>query len=246
MSLSTQSLNPVSQSSMLYPALNIGKTKPPAKHYRCPRCEGNVRSRLQVEIVRKEEMVFGFICYDCHKRWYVSSRLILNQVFEEQISKIYRFTKVTDKEFGALLVKTPEGIRLDMIDVGEHLSVTFKRTKEYREDEVVIGSIHAHPLSSTFSTWDLLTFLRDSWEKISIVVGSEGTINVAIKTPNTVKIGEDNLSPLLEENKSLTSIEMANKFQFILFAGKVNNLKLLAGVSNMPITSLEKLFRQIE
>lgn len=244
--MSTEILNPIHTSSMLYPKLSIDKTKPENKHFQCPRCQGNLRSRVQVKIVRKKEIVFGFNCADCSKRWYVSSKLILNDVFEEQIQKIYRFTNITKKEFGALLVKTPEGIRMDMLDIGEDLSVTFKKTKEYRMDEKVIGTIHAHPITDIPSDFDIATFLRDEWEKISIVTGADSSINVMVRTNNTIGLSNINLSDWVEENKALSLVEKAEKFQFLLFKGKVNNLKLLAGVSNCPVTSLERLLSQIE
>ncbi len=244
MSLSTQTMNPVTTPSMLYPSL-FG-LKPYKKHYQCPRCGGNMYTRLQAQIVRKAEVVFGFACDACKQRWYVSSKLLLNEVCEEQIQKMNKFTKATGKEFGALLVKTPEGIRLDMIDIGEDTSVTFKKTKEYRKDEKVIGSIHIHPYSSEPSNWDIVTFLRDSWEKISMVVGADDSINVMVKTLETIKIPEEDLQNWIKENEESTLIEKANKYKFLLFKGKVNNLTLLAGVSSLPVTTLERLLRYIE
>lgn len=245
--MSTSILNPVTTPSLLYPALGIGgKLRPSEKHYICPRCAGNVRTRLQVQIIRKREMVFGFMCHDCGNRWYISSRLLLNEVLEEQLSKIYKFTHETKKEFGALLVKTPEGIRMDMLDIGEDLSVTFRKTKEYRKDERVVGSVHAHPISDEFSDWDVGTFLKDDWEKISIVVGANGTINVLVKSPETLMIKDEDLEPWIDDNKMINLVDKAEKYQFLLFKGKVNNLKLLAGSSSLPITSLEQLLRQIE
>ena len=244
--MSSEILSPVFSPSMLYPALATGKIKPRVKHYTCPRCGGNLRSRVQAQIIRKSEVVFGFICNDCYKRWYISSRLIINEVLEEQLQKIHKFTDTTKKEFGALLVKTPEGIRMDMMDIGEDMSVTFKKTKEYREDEKIIGSVHAHPVSDEFSDWDIATFLRDDWERISIVVGAEGTINVMVKTENTLKIEGEQLNQWVEDNKDSNLIKKAEINQFLFFKGKVNNLKLFSGVSNQPITSLEKLLAQIE
>jgi AraC-like DNA-binding protein len=183
------------------------------------------------------------MCDDCKARWYFSSRLMLNDVLEEQCQKMRKFTETTGKEFGALLVKTPEGIRLDMIDVGQDTSVTFKKTKEYRTDEQVIGSIHVHPYTNFFSSYDISSFLHDSWEKISMLVGADGSLNVMVKTKNTIQVTD--IQKWIEENKDLPPVEVANKFQFILFKGKVNNLKLLAGVSNMSVTSLETLFKQV-
>jgi proteasome lid subunit RPN8/RPN11 len=245
--MSTEILSPVTTPALLYPALAGGRLRPHAKHYQCPRCGGNLRSRLQAQIVRKSEVVFGFACDDCGKRWYLSSKLLLNEVLEDQIQKIYRFTHETKKEFGALLVKTPEGIRMDMMEIGEDMSVTFKKTKEYRKDEKIIGSIHAHPISDEFSDWDVATFLKDDWEKISIVTGADGTINVLVKTPETLVLSESQMREWIEENGDISLIEKADAYKFMLFKGKVNNLKLLAGgVSSSPFTSLEKLLGQIE
>ena len=242
--MSTQVMNPVTTPSLLYPQLGTGKLRPRKKFYQCPRCGGDNATRLQVDIVRKSEEVFGFMCDFCQKRWYVSSKLILNEVLEEHFQKIHKFTMTTGKEFGALLVKTPDGIRMDMLEIGEDLSVTFKKTKEYRPEEKVVGSCHSHPVTDEFSDWDLGTFLKSDWEQISVVVGSEGTVNVAVKTKETIKILD--VEQWVKDNKSLTLIEKANKYRFLLFRGKVNNLKLCAGISNMTVTSLEKLFSQVD
>ena len=244
MSLTTQSMNPVMTPSLLYPS--YGKLKPYKKHYRCVRCEQDNRSRLQVEIVRKSEIVFGFMCDSCHKRWYISSKLILNEVLEEHFQKIHKFCMTTKKEFGALLVKTAEGIRMDMLDIGEDLSVSFKKTKEYIKGETIVGSVHSHPITDEFSVWDIATFLRDDWEKISVVVGAEGSINVMIKLPETLKLTDETINQWLMDNKDTSLIEKANSCRFMLFKGKVNNLKLLAGKSDLPITTLERLLRYIE
>jgi len=245
--LSMEVLSPVKTPSLLYPALGLGGgLKPKGKHYRCPRCSSDNATRLQVQIVRKSEMVFGFACDYCYKRWYISSKMILNEVLEEELQKIYKFTKVTDKEFGALLVKTPEGIRMDMLDIGEDMSVTFKKTKEYRKDEKVVGSVHSHPISSEPSDWDVATFLRDDWEMISIVVGAEGTINVMVKTQDTLVLGEEDLNGWIERNRGVSLIEKANVHRFLFFKGKVNNLRLFGGVSSQSMTSLERLLTQIE
>ena len=246
MSMSTQSLAPNTEKSMLYPKLSIDKTRPSGKHYQCPRCQGNLRSRIQAQIIRKSEIVFGFSCADCGNRWYLSSKLILNEVLEEQCQKIHKFTMTTKKEFGGLLVKTPEGIRIDMIDIGEDLSVTFKKTKEYRADEKIVGTIHAHPITDIPSDWDIATFLRDDFEKISVVVGSEGTVNVMVKTKDTVKIAQDGVQKWVQDNQNVSFTEKANAYRFLLFRGKVNNLKLCGGASNMTVTSLEKLFSQVD
>jgi len=244
MSLQTDIMSPVTTPSMIYPQL--GSVRPRGKHYTCTKCLGNIRSRIQVEIYRKTEIVYGFACDDCNKRWYVSTKLILNEVLEEHFQKIHNFTMKTEKEFGALLVKTPEGIRMDMIEVGENTSVDIKKGCKYRKNEKIIGSVHAHPYSDEFSCYDIATFLRDDWEKISVVVGSKGTICVMVKTESTISIKHEEITAWIDKNRGISLIEKAEKNKFLLFIGKVNNLRLVAGASNFAVTSLESLLKYVK
>ena len=108
----------------MYPT-EYGKLRPGKRYYRCPRCRGDNFSNLWKQIYRAEDIVFGFKCDACQKAWFISSKLILNDIFEEQITRLARFTKKTGKEFAALIIKTPKGIRLDMIEVGEDSEVNF-------------------------------------------------------------------------------------------------------------------------
>ena len=240
--MSTEIFSPVKTSSLLYP--EFGKLKPGRRYYKCPKCDCNMRTRLQVQVVRHEGLLFGFRCDDCGEKWIVSSKLIFNDIFEEQVLRMARFTKETGKEFGALIVKTSDGIRLDMIEVGKDMSVSFQQTHELKDDEKIVGTIHNHPYSDTFSDFDIASFLRDSWEKVSIVNGAKGTITVMVKTDKTVKLEE--VEPWIKENEGLTLKEKGMKYNFLVFKGKANNLQLAAGLSKRPFTSLESLLREIE
>ena len=240
--MSSEILNPVKTPGLLYP--EFGKLKPGRRYYKCPKCDCNMRTRLQVQVVRHEDLVFGFQCDDCGKKWFVSSKLIFNDIFEEELLRMARFTKKTGKEFGALIIKTPDGIRLDMIEVGENMSVSFQQTHKLKENEKIVGSAHNHPYSDLPSDFDIASFLRDDWEKISVVNGAKGTITVMVKTDKTLKI--DEVEPWIKENEGSTLKEKGMKYNFLVFKGKANNLQLVAGLSKRPFTSLEMLLREIE
>ena len=234
-------MNPVTTPSLLYPQFG---SKPHKKYYQCPKCQGNMRTRLAVQIVRKEDMVFGFKCEDCGKNWFISSKLILNDILEEQILRIANFTKQTGKEFGAFIIKTPNGIRLDMIEIGEDLSVTFQQTHELNKGEKIIGTVHYHPVTDSPSDWDIGSFLHDDFERISVVGGAKGTITVMVKTLDTIKI--DDVRKWIEENQLLSLKDKGKMFKFLVFKGKTNNLQLVTGITDATIQSLEGLLRKIE
>ncbi len=234
-------MSPVTTPSLLYPQFGF---KPRKKYYQCPKCQGNMRTRLAVQIMRREDMVFGFKCEDCGKNWYISSKLILNDVLEEQIDRVANFTKQTGKEFGAFIIKTKQGIRLDMIDIGEDLSVSFKQTHELGPEEKIIGTWHAHPVSNEPSDWDIGSFLHDDFEKISIVSGAKGTITVMAKTDDTIVV--EDIKGWVEENQLSDLKDKGNLFKFLVFKGKHNNLQLVTGITSTPFTTLEALFKQIE
>jgi proteasome lid subunit RPN8/RPN11 len=241
--MSSDILNPVKEPSMLYPQL--GNLKPSRKFYSCPKCMGNANTLLKIQIQKTEEMVFGFQCYNCGKSWYISSKLILNQIFEEELCRMARYTKSTGKEFGGLIVKTSKGIRIDMVEVGEELSVSFRQTHELNEGDVVVGTIHNHPISDIPSDWDIGTFLSSDWEKVSVVNGASGIVNVLVKTDKTVLIGD--IMQFAQNESGLSLREKGDKYSFMVFRGKSNNLQLINNVNRniMPITSIEKLLVRI-
>ena len=239
--MSTGIFSPVTTPSLLYPQLGF---KPHKKYYQCPKCQGNMRTRLAVQIVRKEDMVFGFKCEDCGKNWFISSKLIFNNILEEQILRIANFTKQTGKEFGAFIVKTKNGIRLDMIEIGEDLSISFQQTHELPPGEKIVGTFHCHPKTDEFSDYDIGSFLHDDFEKISVVNGAKGTITVMVKTPDTIQI--EDIRKWIEENQLLNLKDKGKMFKFLVFKGKTNNLQLVTGITDNPLQSLESLLRKID
>lgn len=245
MSLSRNILNPVVTPGLIYPSYGKrpGRKGKGMRYYRCPQCGGDSWSRLWKEIVRKEESIYGFHCEYCGRNWFISSKLILNHVIEDQILRIANFTKKTGREFGALIIKNSDEVRLEMVEIGEKHEVSFNQTRELKKGESIVGTWHCHPNSDLPSNWDIASFLRDDWEKISIVSGAKGTITVMVATSEMVKV--ENVKTWIEKNGSLTLKKKGEKFKFLIFRGKSNNLQLIAGVYDNPSVTLEKLLREI-
>ena len=239
MSMTSDNLNPVTETSMLYP--QFGNLRPSKRFYVCPKCKGNTNTTLKVQIQKAEEMVFVFKCHCCGSGWYISSKLILNQIFEEELGRMARYTKSTGKEFGGLIIKTPRGIRIDMVEVGEELSVSFKQSHPLNEDECVVGTIHNHPISDMPSDWDIGTFLSSKWEKVSVVNGASGIVNVLVKTDKTVLISD--VMQFVRDETGNTLKDKGDKYMFRVYRGMSNNLQLINNVDRniVPIASIEKL-----
>lgn len=240
--MSTEILNPVTSASMMYPEL--GTLKPTKRFYQCPRCLGNVRTQLKVEIQKMEELVFGFECHECGKNWFISSKLILNTIFQDQLLTMSDYTKRTGKEFGGLIIKTENGLRIDMVQVGEEMSVSIGQTHQLNEKEQLAGTIHNHPYTDIPSDWDIATFLHNKWEQVSIVNGAKGTINVMVKCQETIYV--EDVRKWCEQNQGIDFKEKGNLYKFIIYRGPVNNLQQITIFTNIsPITSVEQLLRGI-
>jgi len=251
--MSTEILTPVNQPSLLYPALH--GVKPRRKDYRCKRCGSDNQTCLRAETKyfkggKLEDVFFDFEC-GCGNAFFVAAKLLVNEVLEEQMERIFNFTKKTGKEFGALVIRTVDGdILLDMFQIGENREVEMVPTHEMREGEEILGTFHCHPKSSTFSLFDLATALRDKdWEKISIVAGADGSFNIAIFTPETPEIKD--ISAWIEENEdvkdedgNVDSVKLANKYNFLLYRGKADNLKLISS-DDIKTYNLEDLFKRV-
>jgi proteasome lid subunit RPN8/RPN11 len=227
---------------MPYPEL--GLLKPTMRFYQCPRCNGNLRTQLKAQIQKPKELVFCFQCHDCSKAWYISSKLVLNSIFEDQLQKMAEYTKATGKEFGGLIIKTSTGIRIEMVQVGEDMSVSFGQSHELEEGESLVGTVHNHPYTDIPSDWDIGTFLQTDWEAVGIVNGANGTINVMVKRKDTV-VPLD-LEQWIKDSESLTFKAKGNLYNFVIYRGRINNLQQLTSFTDvMAVTSVEQLLTMI-
>lgn len=150
-------------------------------------------------------------------------RITLNDVLTDQITRIGEFTDVTEKEFGALIMKDSSGVKLDFIQVGEDRSVSVSPTRTLKEDEWVLGTYHNHPCSDKLSIPDIESFLKNKWEEIMILRGAHKTLHIAIKTIHTKQIIQ-----MEEADESLDNKFIAEKYGFVLYRGiDAANLQIL-------------------
>lgn len=265
-------MNPVVQPGMIYPSF----ATPTSRDMTCPNCHSNNKTNIISILFSEKEIKglekglndwnkwafkqgvnglnkgnnklegYKFSCGWCGKSWFVSSEMILNNVMADQIERIWNFTRQTKKEFGALIIRSSRGIYLDMIQVGEELSVKFEITRELQDDEEILGSFHTHPYTDIFSKWDIATFLCNDWEKVSMLGGREKTIYLMAKTEETAKISNIHIDCEIKkwEEKEVSDIELSKKYKYLLYKGNPMELILLSGESNF--SSLEDLFSGIE
>ena len=171
-------------------------------------------------------------------------RVTLNEILSDQIDRIGEFTDVTHLEFGALIMKDNDGVKLEFIQIGESRSVEIRPTRKLLDDEFVLGTYHQHPKSDRLSLPDIQSFLSNDWEEIMLLRGAHATIICAIKTINT-KIGVE----LTEIDETLDNKELGEKYMFALYRGtKPDNLQLLnvnMGDSD-KIRSLDDIVKELK
>ncbi len=238
--MSTEILSPVSQPSLLYPAL-YGIVRPRKKDYTCPKCNSDNRT----ELAAIESSGFRFSCQWCGTAWGKTPELLVNEILSDQLERISNFTRETKREFGALIMRNSKGIVLDFIQIGENTSIELTPTRELQDGEEILGTFHAHPITDQPSCWDLGTYLRDAFEKVSIVAGSKGHMTVMVKTEETVSITNDQLreweKACQKENGDLRKIGETHKF--LVYRGLPSELKLISGEENTA--TLEALLKNV-
>ena len=170
--------------------------------------------------------------------------VILNSIIEDQINNLNSFTKRTAKEFGALIFNTSRGIVLDMIQMGEKTSINLKFTRKLEADEKLVGSFHCHPITDSPSFWDIGTFLKADWEKVSCVAGSKGNLTVMVKRTYTKNLASEDIMGWREEciKKGYNLEGLSKKYGFDSYKGKPTELKCLNKDSGLPVT-LESLVK---
>jgi hypothetical protein len=143
-------------------------------------------------------------------------------------------TQSTDTETGAFVIKTglgmngQVGVRLVNIVGGEDRAINLEPQENLLPGEEYLGTFHAHPITDTPSVHDFMTFLADPTEQIMLLMGSDSTVNLALKTPNTVQVPTDQIDQLKQEyadwKDTDDKIALADKFRFNLYQGKDNEL----------------------
>lgn len=244
--MSTEILLPVTQSGLMYPIFPKIR-RPRKKDYICPRCYSTNRSRLITIADGPYGRIFSFKCDWDNQSWFTSSKLIVNEVFQDQIQRFSEMTQKSGKEVGGLLMRTKDGIVvMDMEQMGEERMVQMSPTRKLQKGEEILGTWHAHPITDTPSFWDIGTFLHDDWERISCVSGAEGTLTVMVKTDATEGLSEEvEVGKWAEEHRGAETPleELGKKHGFLVYKGPPDKLKLVSGKEGS--TTLEKLVKGV-
>jgi hypothetical protein len=94
--------------------------------------------------------------------------------------------------------------------------------------------------------WDVGTFLRDPWEKISCVSGANGNLTVMVRLPETVVLDPKELKGWEKTHREAETPlkELSRKYKFLVYQGSPGNLKSIVGDSETT-TTLESLMEGV-
>ncbi len=172
------------------------------------------------------------------------AKLKLREYVQTQIERLKKKTDEQDKEFGALIIRNEEGeVELDTAEVGEDRSINFSPENS---DGEVLGTIHFHPVTDEFSKHDIASFLDSKWEKVSLVLGKEGTLHLMVKDDLTKGLDEETEKWEMSHEKDSTE-SLAGKYSFTYYKGKdLDSLKLINGSPDSKVGSFEGLTSDIK
>jgi hypothetical protein len=159
--------------------------------------------------------------------WAEQKGLDLSGTLQDQLERFGKFTDETKKEFGALVIRKQGQVILDQVQVGQEHEIDIAPTRPLGPDEEILGSMHIHPNSTSFSVWDCLSFLKSDWEHVSILRAADGKIIVMVKTPETVPLQEDP-EKLRDQYKDWGNEDFAREFKFSLFTGSPDDLEAVS------------------
>ena len=137
-----------------------------------------------------------------------------------------RLTSEKKVETGGFLVKTGSGIgqgrALRMVNFvqGEGREIILEPTEKLEPGEEYMGTVHCHPLTPVPSIHDVLTFVADPTEKIMIVHGVDGTINLLMKTEETVPLDPLKIESLKPQYEKSDMAPLVRDYNFAYFQGK--------------------------
>lgn len=160
---------------------------------------------------------------------------------------LYRLTSETKKESGGFLIIGSHG-HLGVVSVmeGEGREIVLEPEEELFENEKYVGTFHVHPITKYPSTGDVTSFLGDEYEYVMMVVGEDGSINVCIKTPDTLlgDFGEE-----LEEYEQEQMKEIASEYKFLFYRGNSTTLELQNTVEEYEVVDetwgIERLLEEL-
>ncbi len=162
-----------------------------------------------------------------------------------------------DSEIGGFLIKTGVGVskvsigvRLVNLVVGENREIVLEPQEELEPGEEYIGTFHSHPVTDVPSVHDVITFLADPLEKVSVVRGVDGTINLKVKTADTRPLDPSRINEMKERypkgDEGMATL--VRDFNFMFFQGRDDTLTRAYETASAPsgTISLDELALGVE
>ena len=119
------------------------------------------------------------------------STVVLSNRLYAMVTFLGGMTTQENVETGGFLVKTGVGmsgqigVRMVNLVKGEGRAIVLEPQEKLEPGEEYLGTFHSHPMTEVPSIHDVLSFLADPTEQVSIVHGVQGTINLMLKKPDT-------------------------------------------------------------
>ena len=141
---------------------------------------------------------------------------------------MHAYTSKEKQEVAGFLVRALHGgVGIVSPILGAAHSVELKPHEILHKGEQYLGSSHAHPNSNDFSIWDVGTFLADPTERISMVIGADGSNSLLIKTDKTQPLGITELEDFKKAYEQDEIPDLATQRGFLFYKGKGSDLELL-------------------
>ena len=182
--------------------------------------------------------------------------IILSDRLYAMIKYLGNKTAQEKTENGGFLIKTGIGLDTRAIGVrmvnlvgGEGKEIFLEPHEQLEYGEQYLGTFHSHPLTDVPSIHDVLTFIADPTEKVSIVHGVSGTINLMIKKPDTRAIDPAQLEAYKAQYEKGNMAPLVRDFGFMFFQGKSDTLQRAFEPVQIPLeqsVSLDEISYGIE
>ena len=102
------------------------------------------------------------------------------------LQMMIEYSITNDNEAGGFLIIAEHG-QLGVVgeQFGKSREIVLEPNEQLHKGEMLIGTVHMHPITPTASTGDVSGYLNDENEKVMVVVGADKSINIFFKTAFT-------------------------------------------------------------
>ena len=144
-----------------------------------------------------------------------------------EIRFLGNLTTTQQQETGGFIVKTgigigsqERGLRIVNWMIGQGREIVLEPQENLEQGEEYMGTFHCHPITLVPSIHDVLTFISDPTERIMIVNGVDGTINVLVKTENTRPLAPEQIEQMKPQFEKGDMATLVRTYEFVYFQGK--------------------------